>query len=248
MEQPANERTGGFAKIQEPAGKGEAEEEEEEETTPFFATVLSTEAYPIILQGEAKAESGHEKSLALQSEVSELPAGAVSALLTVSELSSSGALHLDFAEVHESGKPSETCKTEGEAAGIVLISGELRLVLSNSEPDVLSALVTFPVLTIRCTSGLKVKVEAPNLGRLALVTAKEGDSESIEAISHCSAKPGIAEVSSFMNEEHELGKETALLKANFGTGNIDACEEVKPTVLLSIEKGVGSASMFTVLP
>jgi hypothetical protein len=50
-----------------------------------------------------------------------------------------------------------------------------------------------------------------------------------------------------VNEAGEQGKETALLKVNFGAGNSNACQEITPPLPLTIESGFSLAKMFTIL-
>jgi hypothetical protein len=215
-------------------------------TLPDIHTALPNETYPIVLSGEVKATA--ESEIKLENEVSNLPATLVSILLVAAELTSLGTIQIDFTGVHESKKPLETCNTEGDGVGVALVPfAEYHAVDLGLEPNLkLGFLILFPTFTVTCKGGLKVKTEAPNLGAIDLV--EEADIESVTALTHCKAgSPGIAANSSFVNEAGEQGKETALLKANFGTGNTNACEEILKPLPLTIESSFSLAKMFTIL-
>jgi hypothetical protein len=220
---------------------------------PDIHTALPGETYPIVLSGEAKAAAESETEIRLENEVNSLPAATVSVLLIASELTSLGSIGITFTKVHENNHPTVTCSTEGDGAGVALVpSAEFHAVdLNNTGVPAtlkLGFLVLFPAFTVTCTGGLKVKTEAPNLGAIDIPTpGVEGDIEGVTALTHCIAgKPGIAEQSSFVNDAGEQGKETALLKANFGTGNSSACEEI-PALPLTLEPAFSLAKMFTIL-
>jgi hypothetical protein len=125
--------------------------------------------------------------------------------------------------------------------------GEYHIVDLGLEPNLRrGVLYTFPTFTIECSGGLKVKIEGPSLHSTSGV--EEADIEGLTVLTHCIAgKPGIAEHTSFVNDAGEQGKETALLKANFGTGNTNACMEIAPPLPLTLESGFSLAKMFTVL-
>jgi hypothetical protein len=217
-------------------------------TLPDMHTALPNETYPIVLSGEVKAEAGNEKEIHLENEVSSIPATLVSVLMIASELTSLGSVQIDFTGLHENKKPLETCNTEGDGAGVVLVPfAEYHLVDLGLEPNLkLGLLILFPTFSVTCKGGLKVKVEAPDLSAVDLV--EEADIESATALTHCKAgSPGIAANSSFVNEAGEQGKETALLKANFGAGNTNACEEITKPLPLTIETAFSLAKMFTIL-
>ncbi len=219
------------------------------ESTPLpdIHTALPGDAYPLYLGGEAKAEGGEEKSIALANTNGLLPATSVSLLLTVSALTSLGAISVDFAGVHE--KEGTKCNTTGDAAGVVLVpSGEFHLVYAGLSPtSTLEAalLVLFTKFVILC-GALETAVESPMMSRIT-ERPEEGDQTSIEVNAHCSnITNGTQELSMYYNDSLAL-LEKQLLKANIsGSGAVNACQEIKPSLLLSIETG-SAASMFSIL-
>jgi hypothetical protein len=207
---------------------------------PILATDLSGENYPIITEGSAS--STKEGEIAFKTKASELPAEAISVLLTVSELSLSGTMKLTYSGVHEDKSPTQKCSTEGAAAGVVLVNGESQLVYTNSELSAVAALITFPSpLSITCEGKLKVKVQPPLLVKVKAPT--EADIDKFELISACSSA-GVQEESAYWVEGEEFNAQ--LLKLNFGVGNEDGCQEVKPTITMSGSSS-STAKMFTIL-
>ena len=216
---------------------------------PLIRTALSGEQYPLVVQGEARQTA--EGDIELSDSSAALPAEAVSILLFIAESSALGSALIDFAGVHEG---TEKCNTAGDASGVVLVpSGEFHLVYTSLSPSSTletAALILFPKFIINCGL-LESTLESPLMARISPVSgnsANGGDSTGIELTAHCSnVANGIQAISSYYNDSSlELTKQ--LLKANMaGTGNENACEEIKPTILLTIAEGCSAAEMFTVL-
>jgi hypothetical protein len=208
-----------------------------------IGVALEGETYPII--GEGSVAAAKEGEIALETEVSKLPAESVSVLMTASELTTLGAINLRFAGVHENSKAAETCNSEGDAAGVVLVSGEFYLVFTSVEPNTLEAgtVISFPSpLSITCKGGLKVKVEPPSVVKIK--AAHEADIEKFEITWKCTS-PGEQEQSSYLVEAGEEFT-TELLKVNFGLGKENGCEEVKSPITIT-RSSASAAKMFSIL-
>ena len=219
---------------------------------PLIHTALKGEVYPINLVSLVKQTE--EGDIQLQNADGTLPAEGLHVLLEAKELTALGQGTIIFLGVHEKESPIK-CNTTGAAVGEVVVPDvEWHLVytaLSPKENLESAALTLFSKFVIFC-EGVETTVAAPSLGRvLDKPEGTEGDSTDLEIHQHCvKTEPGVQELSSYFNDK--LEKLTGqLLKANIsGTGNVNACEEVKPTLLLEIEKGTAggnSALMFTVL-
>jgi hypothetical protein len=221
---------------------------------PLIHTALKGEVYPINLIG--LVEQTEEGDIQLANADSTLEAKALHILLEAKELTALGQGTIVFLGVHEKGVGGEKCNSTGGAVGEVTIPDvEWHLVYTALSPKEIleSAVLTlFSKLTFKC-GALETTVTAPNLGRLLdkPESGLENDSVDMEIHTHCSnIANGIQELSSYFNDKLEL-LTGQLLKANIsGTGSVNSCQEIKPTLLLEIEKGTAggnSALMFTVL-
>jgi hypothetical protein len=237
-------------KEEEEAGEKEQKEEEEEaekiekerkenEAKEAKFNILSGEEFPLSLE----ATSGKKvESVFLQTEGgSKLLAESTTVLTNQYGLSSTGEIVIELKNAEEpSGKVK--CNTEGDAEGVVLISGEYETVATNKTSSEAGLLVLFATSTLKCGTKVKVKLEEPLI--VHLVTKGSGDVTEIGTTTHCKGT-GKQELSSYFNSKaEEVTKQ--LLKANFGLGNEDACLEVKEELKLKL-KSASTARMFTVL-
>jgi hypothetical protein len=209
-----------------------------------FATGLVGETYPIVAEGSITAKA--EKEIALETATEDLEAKKVSALVTVQEWTSLAELGIAFTGVKELKGEKTECKSEGQAAGVVLVpSASMELVLTNYAPEEVGALISFPPFTVTCAGGLTVKLTAPSLGKLIPVVAagEEGESTAFDIGAHCMS-PGVAELKSSYTVAAEFT--TLTLLANFGTGNVAACQEMKETLLVGLSSS-SKTKMFTIL-
>jgi hypothetical protein len=214
-------------------------------TLPDIATALTGETYPIIGEGSVKVAEGSESEDYFETETSKIPDRETRVKLEVSELGSGGVGEVELLGIHESGKPTETCNTEGDAAGVVLVKGEFHLVVTSLSPLEIGTLLTFKKFTVNCKGGLKVKVEGPLIGRVKVpLGGGAGDVASVLLAFHCSG-PGIQELSSYYNDEEKLVT-GELLKANFGAGAENGCKELTREVGGNITSS-SLAKMFTIL-
>jgi hypothetical protein len=219
------------------------------ESTPLpdIHTALPTDTYPIKLEGKAKQTV--EGDLAFVNAVTKLPFESLSVLYEVKALTSLGQFSMTLTNVHENKKPEAKCNTAGDVTGIVLFTGEFDLVYTSLSPAKaleLAALHLFPnPLVILCNEGtLTTEVEPPFLGRVSPNPAANGDDTNFDLAIHCTS-PGVQEISSYFNDN--LTELTGvLLKINIsGTGSLNACLEVKPTILMTLP--TGSTTHFSIL-
>ena len=218
---------------------------------PLIHTALKGEVYPINLVGLVKQEKAGDIQLANAD--SSVPAEGLHILLEAKELTALGQGTIIFLGVHQG---TANCNTTGAAAGEVVVPDvEWHLVYTALSPkeNLESAVLTLFSKFVFSCEGVETSVAAPSLGRVLdkPESGMENDSTDMEIHLHCSnVVNGIQEISSYFNDKLEL-LTGQLLKANIsGTGNVNSCEEVKPTLLLEIEKGTAggnSALMFTVL-
>ena len=217
------------------------------ESTPLpdITTALAGERYPIVIEGEAKQTV--EGDITLASSTAQVPAESVRMAATFTELTALGAATVEFKGVHEKGSEGAKCNTAGDAAGVVLVpDAQFDVVYTGLSPSSVletAGLVLFSKLLFTC-GAIETTVEPALVVRARRVT-EGGDSTGLEVEAHCSnIANGIQELSAYFNGKLEL-REKQLLKANIaGTGNANACEEIKPTLLLNVTAG-STAKMFT---
>ena len=221
---------------------------------PLIHTALKGEVYPINLV--ALVEQEKENDIALANANSKLPAKDVHILLEAKELTALGQASIDFLGVHEEHAEAKLCNTLGDSEGVVLVpDAEWHLVYTALSPKEIletAALTLFSKFIIFCGAA-ETTVEGPSLGRVLdkPESGMENDSTDMEIHQHCSnLETGIQEISSYFNDKLELLEKQLLIANISGTGKANACEEIKKTLLLEIEKGTAggnSALMFTVL-
>jgi hypothetical protein len=209
-------------------------------TLPDIHTVLPGDVYPIVGEGKAEVKGGTEaekaKELALQTEVSKNPAASVLVKLEARDLTSLGPITIDLFGVHEPKKPAIPCHTEGDGEGVVLVPGAEFHIVPINATSTAGVLVLFPTIKVFCVGGITVTTEAPSLSELRIPATE--DITSFEAKTTC-ASSGIASNSTYFNDAGEEVK-GATLKANFGGGLENACEQTPPVT-------ISSTKMFTIL-
>lgn len=220
------------------------------ESTPLpdIHVALPSEAYPLNLGGHLAGVSKLENTAGGLLEGTEF-----SILLNVKELTSLGGATIEFLGVKEV-KENHKCHTTGasEANGEVLIpNAEFHLVytaLSPKENLEVGALVLFTKFVVTCNAGLfEITNTGPSMSRLNLSTTgglTEGDANDLQTASHCPTN-GVQELPYYYNDALERVA-TTLLANPSGTGNVQACEEIAGTILLTPETG-STGLMFSVL-
>jgi hypothetical protein len=213
---------------------------------PLIHTALPGETYPIDIGGKVVSNE-----IQIQNTSGELPATLVSILIEAKELTALGPAKITFTGVNEP-KNKEKCETEGAGEGTVIVpDAEWHMVYTALSPGhelETAGLILFSHFVIHC-GPLETVVTAPSLSRFSEVpgnSANGGDSTEIETATHCSAKKGFAEISSYFNDKlEELTKQ--LLTASISGGAEEfSCELIPGTLLLTIEPA-SLATMFTVL-
>jgi hypothetical protein len=220
------------------------------ESTPLpdIHVALPGESYPLNLGGHLAGVSKLENTGGGLLEGTEF-----SILLNVTELSALGGATIEFLGVKEV-KESKKCHTTGasEANGEVIIpNAEFHLVytaLSPSENLEVGALVLFTKFVVSCNAGLfEITNTGPSMSRLNLTTGSgltEGDANDLQTASNCPTN-GVQELPYYYNDSLERVATTLLANVS-GKGNVQACEEIEGTILLTPETG-SAATMFSVL-
>jgi hypothetical protein len=129
-------------------------------------------------------------------------------------------------------KGAETCKSPGEAAGVVKLEDTLKLRFDSLSPLGAGILFNLNEITIECGAA-KIKIKGNVLGLIApinsVITSYKGNL-------HCSATVG--EPSEVKYWEETGVETTTLLLGNFGTGFKKSCEEVGGEIALTASKSM----------
>jgi hypothetical protein len=117
---------------------------------------------------------------------------------------------------------TNSCKTEGDAAGALLLKGELHLVFDSFEPLHVALLLLVKEFALTCgTTIIHVKGEL-----LGLVEPINTETTTFKVKTHCVAgKKGLQEDLTYWNDAGTK-REKATLEESFGLGFEKACEEV----------------------
>jgi hypothetical protein len=216
---------------------------------PLIHTALPGETYPIDIGGKVVSNG-----IQIQNTSGLLPATLVSILIEAKELTALGPAKITFTGVNEPTN-NVKCETEGAGEGTVIPpDAEWHMVYTALSPGhelETAGLILFSKFVIKCLGmiPLETVVTAPSLSRFSEVpgnSANGGDSTEIETGTHCTAKKGFAEISSYFTDSSiEVTKQ--LLTASISGGAEEfSCEEIPGTLLLTIEPA-SLATMFTVL-
>jgi hypothetical protein len=132
----------------------------------------------------------------------------------------SGTFLAEIDNVEEtSGKVS--CNTTGDAAGVVLLSGEVSLAAPIEGAAGTDALYSLTEAAITCNTA-KIKFKGSVLGPIEPNNTEVGSGSNIlETVMACSSKAGTPEERTYLNAKEE--NTTVKLEANFGTGFKEAC-------------------------
>jgi hypothetical protein len=184
---------------------------------------LTGETYPVTFSGTTTATAFletaiGEKITATQTKLTgELTAGVL------------GPFTADFtgAKLKEN-----SCNTEGDAAGVILIKGEFHLVFDSFEPLHAAILLLVGETAIKCgATTIHVKGEL-----LGLVEPINTETTTFKVKTHCVVgKKGLQEDLTYWNDAGTK-KEKTTLEANFGLGFEKACEEVPGEFTLTSNK------------
>jgi hypothetical protein len=209
--------------------------------------LLRGETFPLALLGHV-TNDGSFNNLALESGLFEHGATELSVLLTQTAEGSTGTESLTFLGFGEPGLPRVFCNSSGDATGIVLVTGEIHLVITDFTPLEIGGLTLFPApLTINCENGVELKFTPPMLSKvipLAGAPTLAGDITNFNLVTRCNMF-GNQEASEYYSETGLLKEQLLHVKQDAKLGN--GCLEVTETMLLGITPGQGLATMFTIL-
>lgn len=191
--------------------------------------VLPGDSLPVTAEGHTAKGTG---AVVLESEVGSTLSGE-EAKVALELKTNLGPASADLVNVVEP-KSKESCHTEGDAAGVVLVKGEYRVVFTSFEPLEIGLLFLFSEVTVICGK-LKIKITAPILGHINPGT-KGAEVTSFGLGVHCKGKGKQALTSYFNTEGKAIEKQ--LLSVNFGLGKENGCQEVKEELTISTSKMV----------
>ncbi len=113
------------------------------------------------------------------------------------------------------------CNTTGDAAGVVLLSGEVSLAAPIEGAAGTDALYSVTEAAITC-SAVKIKFKGNVLGPIEPNNTEVGSGSNIlETVMTCSSKLGTPEERTYLNAKEE--NTTVKLETNFGAGFKEAC-------------------------
>jgi hypothetical protein len=188
-------------------------------------SVLPKENFPLHLNF---TETGTKPTTSLRTTGgSQLKGEGLSVLLLWTELSALGTWAADFLKVKNGTTP---CNTTGDAKEVVLVSGEVHVVpLPPKGSKEVGGLFLFKEFTIECEK-VKVKVRGSAISSITDPKAEE----CVELLTGALVgdKKGKNTLTKYLNDN---GEETeGILEANFGTGYLQASEEVGEAIHFSV--------------
>jgi hypothetical protein len=184
--------------------------------------VALEEAYPITATSKApKAITGLATAGG-----SVLTGEGVETTLTWTELSAAGTYVANFTNVVKGAKK---CKTTGDAAGTVLISGGVALVTVSEAPLTVAPLFSVPKTKIEC-EGLNVTVEGNVLGTYTGSLNKQ----ITEFTGTLKGEKGKQELTKYLNDAGETKE--ALLLSEAGAGFTKSSENVSEVITFKSAK------------
>jgi|GEM_PF-6267570 len=192
---------------------------------------LPGETFPV--SGEGVSTKAAESVVIETESGSRATAEQLQLTMKLEALSALGPIALDFINVIEP-KTKSFCNTEGDATGVVLVTGEYHVVDTKLSPLTAALLILLPLggtTTFTCGK-LKLKVTGTLLLNLNVKSAEEVT--SFGTWPKCIAK-GRQDTTTYFNDAGtELTKQ--LLSANFGLGAEFACLETKAEVRIVMSK------------
>lgn len=151
----------------------------------------------------------------------------VETTLTWTELSAAGTYVANFSNVVKGAKK---CKTAGDVAGTVLISGALALVTVSEAPLTVAPLFTVPKTKIEC-EGLNVTVEGNVLGTFPSASLNK---QLTEFTGTLKGEKGKQELTKYLGDDG-VTKE-ALLLSEAGSGFTKSSQNISETVTFKSAK------------
>lgn len=182
--------------------------------------VLSGDIFPVTAEGASKKGV---RSVAFEESAGVfLEAEEVKGVIEIAGAGPEGSIRLSFIRTVFPG--FHECSTEGDAKGVVLLSGTVRLVPVSTSSLELGALITLSPVTLTCNEGKnKLKLSGSPILRLVVpVTAEGEDVTSFSLSAKCTAAKGVQELRSYFNDE-EMQSGIKSLLVNLGLGNENGC-------------------------
>jgi hypothetical protein len=193
---------------------------------PDLSITLTGGAYPIHANGSCEACAtglGSASGVTLEGK-------GVTLLLLTTELSALGTFNADFTNVVVPKSEGKKCNSTGDAAGVVLVSGEFHLVPISLSPLTLGLLFLVSQFTITCETKLEVVVK----GNL-ISSVEEIGSEGTELTGFggkLEGKEGKQSISEYYNDGGTKIKATLLGES--GAGFVSSDENVAEKLPLKV--------------
>jgi hypothetical protein len=196
---------------------------------PVIRVPLPGDHFPVLLDGAARL-----LPISLSTALS-APVTSKEVKLSV-EITKEGAAGTYRATFAESEFEGERCNTEGDADGVILVTGNFNFVVASVGQ--FAALFSTPKeFTISCgplgKPKIKFTITGGVIGAVEVVGEKTETTEFRLNLKCTKPKNGKQWYKEFVTDLGGFEKET--LKANLGLGNEAACEEVEPFWLHNVE-------------
>ena len=207
--------------------KEHKEKEEKEHKGLPDISLLAGESYPLHL--DYSSETVKSK---LSNPVETLEGEGLEALVLCKELTSLCEYKVDVKHVKNAVSKNE-CKTEGDAAGVVLVTGNEAHFVAYLASGVLKLGLLFLMAEFKAECGtLKIKIKGSMLASVGVTTESDHTEVGIGLTGNEKGKPTLT---TYYNDSKEEVK--AKLEANFGAGYKEGAEEIAGEPVLKALEG-----------